>query len=340
MPTPAAVAVDRPQGSPGGDLPCYRLFGLSLASDFPFANPLLPSRGTPDLRFLWREGPILEAEPEAQALCYQSPNRTADGQSRLLLYRLAAGDLLRYPGVTDFLLSAERIDCHLRDPAQAFWVEIQLLGTVLSYWLERQGILAFHASAVAIGDRAVGFLATNGGGKTSLAAALLQAGHRLLTDDVLALETDGPVPLGRPAYPSMRMWPKLAANFVGDFKTLPRVHPQIAKRRVPVGEGGFGRFCSEPMPLTCLYLPERRDPASAGTEIQITPLPAATAVIEWVRQSFIPRLVAATGSQPQRLARLAKLAERLPLRRLSYPSGLEHLGRVREAIEHDAARIA
>ncbi len=326
-----------PGTAPPEPLPCYRLFGLSLASDFPFANPLPLASGAPDLRFLCGEGPLPGGEPEAHTLRYQSPSRTADGRSRLLLHRLEGGDLLRFTGVADFLLTADLIQCQLREPAQAFWVDIQLLGTVLSYWLERRGILAFHASAVVIGERAVGFLASNGGGKTSLAATLLQGGHRLLTDDVLAVETGGPTPIGRPGYPSMRMWPTEAAHFVGGLHGLPLVHPELTKRRVRVGAGGIGRFCAEPLPLACLYLPERRDPTSGGTEIQISPLPPTTAVVEWVRQSFIPRLVTASGFQPDRLARLAQLAGRIPLRRLSYPSGFEHLPRVREAIERDTA---
>lgn len=330
------LVTDHPERRPRGDLPCYRLFGLGLASDFAFANPLPLTRDVPDLRFVCARQPLLRNAPPPQALRYQSRSRTADGESRLLLYRLEAGELLRFPGFADFLLTGDRIQCHLPDPDRASWAEIQLLGTVLSYWLERQGILAFHASAVVIRERAVGFLASNGGGKTSLAAGLLQAGHRLLTDDVLAVETAGPTVIARPGYPSMRMWPAAAEHFIGEWEALPRVHSELTKRRVRVGPGGFGRFCDRSVPLACLYLPERRDPATAGTEVQISPLPPSAALIEWVRQSFLPRLVAASGSQPQRLACLARLAERLPLRRLSYPSGFAHLPLVRDAIERDS----
>jgi hypothetical protein len=53
--------------------------------------------------------------------------------------------------------------------------------------------------------------------------------------------------------------------------------------------------------------------------------------------TFNHRLVQAAGLQPQRLALFAALVQRVPRRRLVYPSGYEHLPRVREAILEDLA---
>lgn len=51
-----------------------------------------------------------------------------------------------------------------------------------------QGLELFHASAVAVDGGVVAFVAESGTGKTSVAAHLVAAGARLVTDDVLALE--------------------------------------------------------------------------------------------------------------------------------------------------------
>ena len=61
------------------------------------------------------------------------------------------------------------------------------------------------------------------------------------------------------------------------------------------------------------------------------------AVIELLRHSFSPHLVEAAGWQSQRLGFFARLVERVPVRRLSYPTGFEHLPSVCAAIQEDLA---
>ncbi len=136
---------------------------------------------------------------------------------------------------------------------------VRKLGDVLSYWLERQGIRALHAAAVVANGRAAAFLSSNYGGKSSLAAAMMQVGCPLLTDDILPVEETGGIFIGRPGYPTMRMWPDEAAYFLGSYEHLPLVHPELSKRRVFVGPDGFGSFCETSQALSCIYLPERRD---------------------------------------------------------------------------------
>jgi hypothetical protein len=296
---------------------------------------LAPGTGTPDLIFTCVPTAPLPGGWEQAAPAYISPYRTEDGQIILYLYRQATCDVLRFTHVADFYLWPERILCHLLDPAYDYLVEIRLLGPVLSFWLERRGIPALHASAVAVQGQAVAFLSTNKGGKSSLAASLLQAGYPLLTDDILPVVRGNGVFLGRPGYSTMRLWPDEAQHFLGSCEGLKLVHPKLTKRRVPVGPDGFGAFCDAPQPLACLYLPERRDAAEWGAKIEVTPVSLRDAVIELVRHSFTARIVEAMGWQPQRLDFFARLVRQVPLRRLVYPSGFEHLPRVRQAILQD-----
>jgi len=320
-----------------------RLYGITLASDFPFAAPLdaagSTASGVPDLTFsVCLEAPV-PALWQRERPIYRSPWRTEDGESASFLYRAPGFEVLRFPGVLDFYLWPDRILCHLIDPQLQFLVELRLLGPVLAYWLELRGAAALHASAVVFGgdrsdrDRAAGFLSTHGGGKTGLAAALLRAGGALLTDDLLPVEERGGLFLGHPGYPQMRMWPDEATWFLGGCDDLPLVHPELTKRRVPAGPDGFGAFWDRPAPLACLYLPERR-PEPHGP-VEIHPVAPRDAVIELVRHSFSPFLVEAVGLQPGRFDRFARLVRQVPVRRLSYPSGFDRLSVVAEALQHD-----
>jgi hypothetical protein len=54
-----------------------------------------------------------------------------------------------------------------------------------------QGMEVLHASAVCVDGRALAFIGPSGAGKTTLATRLLARGARLVTDDVLAVTTEG-----------------------------------------------------------------------------------------------------------------------------------------------------
>jgi len=316
-----------------------RLFGFTLVSDFPFANRLATDAGVPDLAFTRvHQRPLLSNRAQL-TLAYTSPHRTDDGETILRLYRFGDCDLLRFTHVADYCVWPRRIVCHLLDPTYDYMVEIRLLGAVLSFWLERQGIPALHASAIVVDDRAVAFLSTNKGGKSSLVATLMLAGHQLLTDDILAVENLQGEFVGRPGYPTMRFWPDEAKHFLGGYEELELVHPDLDKRRTPVGCDGFGKFCEAPQPLACIYLPERRGSQENGTEIDITPVSRRDALLELIRHSFAASMLEAVGVQPQRLEFVAQMVHQVPIRRLVYPSGFEHLPRVRDALLEDLTTI-
>jgi hypothetical protein len=317
----------------GPVLPLHRLFGCNLASRFIFSSSLSPGEGSADLTFQASSGPPpVELWPELTPI-YRSPQILEDGESFSYLYRLPECEVLRFSHVADFYLGADRIVSHLLDPAYRHLLELRLLGPVFCYWLERLGLPVLHASAVRLPEGAAAFLSNNHGGKTGLAAALLQAGGQLLTDDLLAVEeTASGVFLARPSYPQMRMWPDEATYFLGGYEDLAIVHPDYTKRRVPVGAG----FSPLPAPLAALYLPERQDPSRR--EIEIVPVSPSQAVLAVVRHSFSPYLVEAVGWQPRRLELFSRMVKAVPVRRLRYPSGFAELPRVAEALRRDLSR--
>ena len=194
--------------------------------------------------------------------------------------------------------------------------------------------MALHASAVDAGGRAVLFLAANRGGKSTLAAASMAAGHALLSDDIVALEASPERFVARPSYPEMRMWPETAKRLLVDWESLAPVHQMFDKLRVPVGSGGFGRFGHQNLPVACIYVPDRQEDEHPG-RIEIQPLRHRRALIELVRCSFSPHLVQAAGLQPGRLDTFARLVREVPVRRLSYPSGIDRLSEVTTAVFAD-----
>jgi hypothetical protein len=320
--------------------PAFHLYGMILASDYRFASLLLPAeRAAPDLTFTCVQSPRPGADDLLARLTptYASVSRNEHMESLGYLYRRSDHDILRMTGAFDFYLWANRIVCHLFDPQYAAGVESWLLGMVLAYWLERQGILTLHAAAVSVEGQALAFLGPNGGGKSSLAIALLQAGYQLLTDDILPLEPDGGRFLARPGYPELRLWPHQAAYFFPALQGRLPAHPVSGKVRVPLSSIGQIIFCRHAQPLARIYLPQRCDLAGKPT-VELVPLAPSEALIELVRHSFAPHVVAAAGFQAERFRLFSRLVQQVPVLWLRYSDGLGQLPRVREAIREDLER--
>ena len=313
--------------------PLYSLFGLTMASDFAFVNRLVPGAGSPDVTFTCVPDAPYAIGWERTVPAYASPSCIDSGKSVFYLFRRTTFDVMRFTEIADFYLWPDRIVCHLLNPDYDYLVEIYLLGTVLSYWLELQGMPTLHAAAVVTEDRAVAFIGTNGASKSSLAATFMQAGYPLLTDDILPVQGYSDRFVGFSGYPQMRLWPDQAQYFLGHYRNLEQVHPAYAKRRVPVGSNNFGDFCEASQPLSCIYLLERSE--SAEGAIKITSVSPRDAVIELVRHSFGAHIVEAIGLQAQRFGFFIEMARCVTMRRIIYPSGMHHLPRVRYLILQD-----
>jgi hypothetical protein len=315
------------------------VYGIQMTSDFDFSFPLPPGGGEPDLVFSCQlhapEGVGLEGAERVFA-----EGDEEGGPPAFEWFRCGDFDLVRIREHADHYVFHDRIVCHLRRAEYGYLAEIQLFGMVLGLWLERRGTLALHASGAVVGDAAVAFLATKGGGKTTTATAMVAAGDPLLTDDLLALDLTGDEVCAQPGYPQLRLWPEQADHFLGGHEHLDLVHPAFTKRRVVVGgPDGFGELADGPRRLRRIYLPAREEPGAAAGDhaVRVEPVAGQQALIELVRHTFLPQEVHRFGWQDRRLAELGRLVAEVPVRRLRYPSGLERLPALVRAIRADVA---
>lgn len=317
------------------------VYGCVLESDIDFPElPFAPPVVAPDVH-VETETAQKSTLVEPYRLRLVSEEQLAGGERAARIFEDSSAYLLSYTDIADFRVDkAGRRVCFC--PVEGAPHEEEralLLGGVLSFALELQHIPCLHSSAVVLPEGAAVFLGTAGGGKSTLAAALVQAGFPLLSDDIVALRSlDGAV-VGSPGYPQMRLWPNEAQHFLGRTDHLKPVLPSHSKLSVPIGGNGFGTFCDIPRPLSCIYLPELVDDPGEG-DIEITAVSPRDAVIELVRCSFSASIVEALGLQPGRFAIFAQLVRQAPMRRLRYPRGMQHLSRVREALIADAAQEA
>lgn len=307
----------------------FRAYGLNLLSNYRFTTFVDPGEGPPDLTF--RCTPTAEPENARPGRILYTSVADDQGKPYIYLYHAKNAHILRFTDVADYQIGDDQIACDLRSPGHENTVDIHLFGLVFSIWHERRGIPALHASAVTVGDQAVAFLAGRGSGKSSLAGTLVQHGAELLTDDILPVTPVADKVIARPGFPQMRFWPAELDYFVGDHERFPLAHPAFSKRRVPVGAGGFGRFCDRPAQLRAIYLPDPRDCDS----IQVEMVHPRQALLEMIRHSFASHLAAAMKLRERRFHTLGDVARRVPVFRLTYPSGFENLPRARDRVLRD-----
>ena len=166
----------------------------------------------------------------------------------------ARGFWFRYDDGTEFVLD------HDATSIQGWWADestledtaTYLLGPVLGFALRLRGVLAFHASAVLINDRAVVLVGPSGAGKSTTAAAFATAGVPVLADDVVAVRVVDGVTLAYPSYRLLRLWDESERILFGTSGQLPLLTPTWDKRALPLGREH--PFHESPAPLGDLFL--------------------------------------------------------------------------------------
>lgn len=317
-------------------LASYALYGITLETDELLGCRLPVSRRQPDVRFVVGDPDPIDETVAVER--YVTPPPSPDATSAFRFLHLPDRDVIQVVDSMDFHLSADRIVCDLIEPRHRFLVEINLLGLVLAFWLERRGTLTLHASAVQQRPgQAVAFIAAGGTGKSSLAAALVADGLPLVSEDLLVVRTAETPVMVPPGVPQLRLWPEQAARHHGDWEALPRPHPGFSKRRLAVGAGvgGIGCFAERELELRTIYALERRSERTGSPRIES--VTGYAAAVELLRHSYLPHESSAFGWQPRRLGQIADLLRTVPVRRLVYPSGLEHLEAIRDLLLTDTA---
>ncbi|GGX80251.1 hypothetical protein GCM10007160_04690 [Litchfieldella qijiaojingensis] len=328
----------------------YRVFGLCLETDYRFRTPMTAAPPEDDTQLLFTCLLVLHSRRLSAAEClYLSPSKNLYGESAVQIYATQSCFIMRFPRVADFVLNPGEITCELFDPECDYLVEVCLLGHVLAYYLELIGVAAMHAGAVAVGERAVLFVANRTGGKSTLVASMVAAGCPLLADDIAALEVQNDVVVCRHGFPQLKLTPEQAIRFAGHSDGFPLVHPAFSKLNVPAEK--VGAVSTVSLPLTCVYLLQRSD---RSAEIQITPVSAGEALIQLIRHAFLAEALGGHGSwsgfagdeigdngvnggglSASRFYHLAEIAQGVSVKRLRYPSGYDQLPQVHAAIFAD-----
>ncbi|SFI28506.1 hypothetical protein SAMN02799624_00118 [Paenibacillus sp. UNC496MF] len=222
--------------NPAAQGKAYRAFGLGIASEFDLPE-LLPDTepaGEADVRIRREDLTAIWQERAEADDCY------AFGDGEFML-RIEGTGIYR-------VRDGREITVSRAEGAAETAIRLYLLGTCMGALLFQRQLLPLHGSAVVIGGRAYAFVGDSGAGKSTLAAALLQRGYPLLTDDVVAVTlTRDRVPYVIPAYPQQKLWQESIERLgMQEGRYVPLYATKFA---IPVAQ----RFCSDPVPLAGVF---------------------------------------------------------------------------------------
>jgi hypothetical protein len=158
-----------------------------------------------------------------------------------------------------------------------------LLSQVLSFSLLKQGIEPLHATAVVLNGEAIGFIGNCGYGKSSLGAAFLRRGHRLLTDDLLVVKEYDHGFYGYQGPPRIKLFPEIAKRLLGERVNGTPMNNLTRKLIIPLDHH---QSCETAAPLKAIYVLRPPTVRSQAKRITIKPLRQRQALIVLSRQQF------------------------------------------------------
>jgi len=201
-----------------------------------------------------------------------------------------------------------------------------LLGNIFGFLLHQRGMLVLHGSAIAMDEKAIVFLGPSGSGKSTAAASLTSRGCSLVADDLVAINSNGDVPLVYPAFPQLKLCQDAANSLGHDPKSLLYISPiDKSKRAIRITSG----FSADPLPLGQIYLLEY------GNSIKKVKLNQKEAMIELVRNSKAIELLNVGANLIPHFSQCSKVAKIIPVCQLARPSNLDSLSDFAMFVEND-----
>lgn len=291
----------------------YFLCGWRVRSQLPLPELVRwsgPEEGEPDV--VIREGEVPE---RLDAPLTPGRYLMVDAEGAVLLHIVNQVRFLARGGneIVVQLLSPE---------ARESW-RVFLLGAVLAYLCHQRKVFPLHAATLKVNGRTIAIAGHRGDGKSTLAFALTQRGHTVLSDDLTVVGGGPDAVQVLPAFPRLRLWRNALEAAGASIEGLARVRDGLEKYIVAPP----AVFDTTPTPLDALFiLGEGPEPAL----LRLAPTAAFPAI-----QAHICRWRTANvlGRRQDLFAHTARIASSVPIYRLIRPKRFDALLSAVELVE-------
>ncbi len=241
---------------------------------------------------------------------------------------------IRVPGVATFQVTGgSRVSISGADGADPVEVRASLEGRVTAALLQQRGTLPLHLAAVVVRDQAIGFVGPPGSGKSSLACAMAERGHALLTDDLAAVTTDVFDRLAlHPGPTAMRIWGSSASQLGWPTDDEHRIKERIDKYAYDLPD----RFTDGPKRLAAVYVLREH----AGRAVLIDQVHGIEKFATYfVGATYNRELLDTPPARAWHFAQVCRIADQVPTFTLGRQGGELVLDRLAAAVERHAASL-
>lgn len=282
---------------------CYKAYGLTIASELPL-DRLLSVPAVADPAVYIGLGEV----------------RATTGNDVDCIVGYAEG-LLKF-----VVEQGRRITIQPEERTSSELLRAVVAGELLAAILRQRGLLVLHASCVARDGKALAFMGQSGWGKSTLAAAFLGSGYRLVCDDLLAVDLSRAQPQAIPSSPRIRLLDDVGHAFKTTLGALP-VRDGLAKCELALEDA----FEESPVPLLGLYVLE---PGYTDCN-EIIPLTPTAASLQLVRHTRVTRLLDSHIHLTSHLNQCAQVVSRTRVATLRRVRSLARLTELRHMVEDD-----
>lgn len=246
-------------------------------------------------------------------------------------FRDEDGYLVRFPGEVDFSIdqAGERVSASPVPGVGPDRVRRLFENSIQPLVGNHRGGLFLHGSAVAIDGAAIAFLGHSRSGKTTLAGAFARSGRPFITEDVVDLERQGQNYLIHPKSSGLRLFADSAEFLFGAAREA-----DLREGKLAYDGDGYFDFHDGPAPLRAMFLIGKDHTAN----FSVSRLPDERALTSLMQHAFILD-VEDRARMKAHFARLADLAEHVPVFTLGYPRDYAVLPDVMDAVLNAQANL-
>lgn len=192
-------------------------------------------------------------------------------------------------------------------------IRLYILGTCMGALLMQRNILPLHGSAVAINGKAYAFVGDRGAGKSTLAAALINRGYQLLSDDLIPVSlTADNTPIITPSYPQQKLWQESLEGFGMECNEYKPLFERETKYAVPVNSNYF----SDQLPLAGVFELGK----TKKREIEINPVQKLERLHILYRHTFRSSLIPRLGLLEWHFNNVTKFVSKIGIHQLCRPT--------------------
>jgi len=311
---------------PAHDAVVHSLYGIRVRTPWPVP-------GAPVIDGKW-DVEFLEGDRDAlagAAACVPANQSSNWAQSAALP---DGSQYRRWTNLFEFLVTPDARQIHARTlaPVDDEALLAYLLVDALSFSMVRLGWEPLHATAVTTDRGVAAFLGDSGAGKSTLAAAFVQGGFQLVTDDMLVLTRNASRWFTQPGPPRIKLYREMAKQVFGaDTGGIP-MNRVTEKLIIPLD---VRRTMVAPGLVAALYILRNADDGASLEPMieRLSPADAFPAVLAHTAGHYPSE----AGRLKRQLEFVAQLVKDVPVKTLSYARSRRGMFDARDVVFADLA---